>query len=84
MINHLGLIVHKTTKNKGKRHDYDIYKENHPLTPKQVVTVVDLGYIGIEKDFQINYHPPLIERKETCNSYPMIIKNLTKVILKRE
>jgi len=51
MINHLGLIVHKTTKNKGKRHDYDIYKENHPLTPKQVVTVVYLGYIGIEKDF---------------------------------
>jgi DDE superfamily endonuclease len=34
-----------------KRHDYDIYKENHPLTPKQVVNVVDLGYLGIEKDF---------------------------------
>ncbi|HXT83482.1 MAG TPA: transposase family protein [Verrucomicrobiae bacterium] len=36
---------------KGRRHDYDIYKENHPIIPKQVVTVVDLGYLGIEKDF---------------------------------
>jgi len=51
MVNNLGLIVHKTTKKKGCRHDYDIYKKNHPLTPKQVVNVVDLGYLGIEKDF---------------------------------
>ncbi len=26
-------------------------KKNHPVTPKQVVNVVDLGYLGIEKDF---------------------------------
>ena len=40
--------VHK----KGKRHDYDVYKKNHPVTPsKQVVNVVDLGYLGVEKDF---------------------------------
>ena len=32
-------------------HDYDIYKENHPVTPKQVVNVFDLGYLGIEKNF---------------------------------
>src|SRR6476660_1153080 len=36
---------------KRRRHDYDIYKEYHPLTLKQVVNVVDLGYLGIEKDF---------------------------------
>ena len=30
---------------------YSIYKKNHPITPKQVVTVVDLGYLGMEKDF---------------------------------
>jgi hypothetical protein len=35
-----------------KRHDYDIYKNNHPVIPKQVVIVVDLGYLGIETDFQ--------------------------------
>ena len=36
---------------KRKKHDYDIYKNNHSLTPKQVVTVVDLGYLGLEKDY---------------------------------
>ena len=39
--------IHK----KGRRHDYDIYKKNHPVTPKQVVNVFDLGYLGVEKDF---------------------------------
>jgi hypothetical protein len=29
---------------------YSIYKNNHPDIPKQVITVVDLGYLGIEKD----------------------------------
>ena len=35
----------------GNRHDYDIYKRNHPVTPKQVVNVFDLGYLGVEKVF---------------------------------
>ena len=51
MVNNRGFIIHKSAKKKGKRHDYDIYKENHPATPKQVVNVFDLGYLGIEKDF---------------------------------
>ncbi len=33
-------------------------KKNHPITPKQVVTVVDLGYLGVEKDLpEQQYHP---------------------------
>ncbi|HEY6535163.1 MAG TPA: transposase family protein [Candidatus Nitrosocosmicus sp.] len=36
---------------KGRRHDYNIYKENHPSTPKKVVNVFDLGYLGVETDF---------------------------------
>ncbi len=36
---------------KGRKHDYDIYKNNHPVIPKQVVTVADLGYQGMEKDY---------------------------------
>ena len=51
MVNNQGLIIHKTGHTKGKRHDYDIYKKNHPVTPKQVVNVFDLGYLGVEKDF---------------------------------
>ena len=26
-------------------------KKNHPVTPKEVINVVDLGYLGVEKDF---------------------------------
>ena len=35
----------------GDRHDYDTYKKIHPVTPKQVVNVFDLGYLGVEKVF---------------------------------
>ena len=30
MANNSGFIIHKTSKKKGKRHDYNIYKKNHP------------------------------------------------------
>jgi len=51
MVNNHGIIIHKTCYKKGKRHDYDIYKKDHPSTPKQVVNVLNLGYLGIETDF---------------------------------
>jgi DDE superfamily endonuclease len=51
MVNNRGFIIHKANYKKGKRHDYDVYKKNHPVTPKQILNVVDLGYLGIEKDF---------------------------------
>ncbi len=52
MVNNCGYILHKVAHKKGKRHDYDIYKENQqPITPKEVVNVFDLGYLGVEKDF---------------------------------
>ena len=50
MVNNQGLIIHKTGHEKGKRHDYGIHKKIHPVTPKQVVSVFDLGYLGVEKD----------------------------------
>ncbi len=51
MVNNRGYILHKAGHKKGRRHDYDVYKNNHPLTPKQVVNVLDLGYLGVETDF---------------------------------
>ncbi len=51
MVNHEGLILHKTGHRSGRKHDYDIYKHNHSITPSQVENIVDLGYLGIEKDF---------------------------------
>ncbi len=51
MVNKDGYILHKIRYKKGRKHDYDIYKNNHPVIPKEVVIVVDLGCLGIEKDF---------------------------------
>ncbi|HXT83731.1 MAG TPA: transposase family protein [Verrucomicrobiae bacterium] len=51
MVNNQGIIIHKTRYKKGRKHDYDIYKENHPSTPKEVLNVFDFGYLGVETDF---------------------------------
>ena len=52
MVNNHGLIIHKLGYKKGRRHDYDIYRKNHIVTPKkEVVNVFDLGYLGVEKDY---------------------------------
>src|SRR6476659_6727590 len=51
MVNNRGFIMHKVGHKKGSRHDYDVYKKNHPITPKRVLNVVDLGYLGVENDF---------------------------------
>jgi hypothetical protein len=66
MVNNRGYILHKATHKKGRRHDYDVYKKNHPVTPPQVVNVVDLGYLGIEKDFpeQISALPSKRKRNQ--------------------
>ena len=51
MVNNRGYIIHKAGHKKGRRHDYDIYKKNHPVTPKEVVNVFDFGYLGSRKGF---------------------------------
>jgi len=51
MVNNQGFIINKANHKKGKRHDYDLYKKNHPITPKEVVNVFDLGYLGVEKEY---------------------------------
>jgi hypothetical protein len=50
MVHNRGYILHKVAHKKGKRHNYDVYKKDHLIIPKEVVTVVDLGYLGVEKD----------------------------------
>jgi len=82
MVNNHEFIIHKANHKKGRRHNYDVYKENHPTNPKQVVNVVDLVYLGIEKDFpeQLLSTP---NRKQRNRSYPMTVKITTKIIPKR-
>ncbi len=66
-VNKDGCILHKVAYKKGRRHDYDVYKNNHPIIPKQVVTVVDLGYLGIEKDFPEQLSSLLYKKKRQQN-----------------
>ena len=70
MVNTEGLILHKTGHRNGRKHDYDIYKHNHPtITPSQVDNIVDLGYLGIEKDFPtVKSVLPIRKKKNTLLS----------------
>ncbi len=50
--NQKGLIIYKTKhKQIGKRHDYKIYKDNHPKIPNEVTSMYDLGFFGVETDY---------------------------------
>ena len=52
IANQRGLIVHKSKhKQIGKKHDYKIYKTNHPDMPKDVENTFDLGFLGVQKDY---------------------------------
>jgi hypothetical protein len=83
-LNNRCFIIHKTNHKKGHIHDYNIYKKNHLVTPKEVVNVFDLGYLGLEKDFpkQLSLLP--YRKKRNCYSYLKSKKNTTKINLKRE
>ena len=51
-INQKELIIYKTKhKQIGKRHDYKIYKDNHPKLPNEVTSMYDLGFLGVEDDY---------------------------------
>ncbi len=53
MVNNHGYIIHKANnRKKGRRHDYILkYNKNRPVTPKDVVNVFVLGYLGVKKDY---------------------------------
>ena len=43
--------IYKTKhKQIGKRHDYMIYKDNHPKLPNEVASMYD-GFLGVEDDY---------------------------------
>jgi hypothetical protein len=51
MVNSDGTILRKTGHDRGRIHDYEIFKNKHPTTPMQVDNVFDLGYMGVQNDF---------------------------------
>lgn len=63
-VNKEGLIVHRTPHARGRRHDYDIFKQSHPTLPPGVKPGVDLGYDGIQSDFpELNALIPFKKRR---------------------
>ena len=85
MVNNRGYIIHKVNHKKGRRHDYDIYKNNCPLIPKQVVNVLYLEYLGVEKDFQQYLSALPFKRKRNPQELSAEQeKGTSNIILKRE
>ncbi|MDN5867812.1 MAG: transposase [Candidatus Nitrosocosmicus sp.] len=65
--NQKGLIIYKTRHNQmGKRHDYRIYKKNHPSLPKDITSMYDLGFLGVKKDFPEQKSLLPIKKEKSC------------------
>ena len=66
-VNQKGLIIYKTKhKQRGRRHDYRIYKKNHPELPNEVTTMFDLGFLGVEKDYPKQKSSLPIKKEKGC------------------
>ncbi len=65
--NQKGLIIYKTKhKQIGKRHDYKIYKDNHPKLPNEVTSMYDLGFLGVEKEYPEQKSSLPIKKEKGC------------------
>ena len=66
MVNGEGTILHKTGHDRGRIHDYEIFKNKHPITPLQVENVLDLGYMGVKNDFPtVKYVLPFKKKRKS-------------------
>ena len=66
MVNSEGTILHKTGHDRGRIHDYEVYKNKHPITPPQVENVLDLGYLGVKNDYPtVKYVLPFRKRRKS-------------------
>ena len=83
MVNNRGYILYKAKHKKGRRHDYNVYKKNHPVTPGQVVNVIDLGYLGVEKDFPEQLSALLYKKKRNQKELSEEEKEYNKIHSKK-
>ncbi len=67
MANQNGLIIHKSKhRQRGRKHDYKVYKDNHQDIPKDVMSMFDLGFLGAEKDFPEQKSLLPIKKEKNC------------------
>ena len=60
----------------GKRNDYRIYKKNHYDLPKDVTSMFDLGFLGIEKEFPTEQPSFLPIKKEKDHELTEVQKEI--------
>ena len=67
MVNSEGtILLHKTGHDRGRIHDYEIFKNKHPITPLQVENILDLGYLGVKDDFPtVKYVLPFKKKRKS-------------------
>jgi len=78
-VNQKGRIILYKTKQKqrGRRHDYRIYKKNHPDLPTDIMSMYDLGFLGVEKDF-LEQESLLPIKKEKDHELTEVLKEYNK------
>jgi len=66
-VNEDSIIIYKSKhKQIGQKHDYNIYKKNHPKLPKGVMSMFDLGFLRVEKDFPEQKSSMPIKKEKNC------------------
>jgi hypothetical protein len=65
--NQNGLIVYKSKhRQRGRKHDYKVYKDNHPELPEDIERMYDLGFLGVEKDYSQQRSSLPIKKEKGC------------------
>ena len=72
MVKNRGYIINKANHKKGRKHDYIFKNIRRTILlspPPQVVNVIDLGYLGVEKDYpkRISTLPYKKKRTMSCH-----------------
>jgi hypothetical protein len=77
--NQKGLIIYKTKRRqRGRKHDYKVYKKNHPCIPKDVMSMYDLGFLGVEKDYPTEQKSLLPIKKEKDHELTKVQKEYNR------
>ena len=77
-INMRGEIIHKPPHSTGRHHDYHIFKAKHPILPEGLQTFVDLGHMGMQKDYP-QYNAILPHKKRKGEKLTVLQKQFNKV-----
>jgi len=66
-VNKDSIIIYKSKhKQIGKKHDYNIYKKDHPKLSKDVMNMFDLGFLGVQQDFPEHKSSLHIKKEKDC------------------